>query len=285
MDPMIARAIERIGPFRLLNALLTPWDPSISGSHFYGAHPRHRLDVYRPFGTPPVRGWPVIVLFYGGAWEWGDRADYRFVGAALARRGFVVVVPDYRLHPEVVFPAFVEDGAAAVAWTHREIAALGGDPGRMVLAGHSAGAYIAAMVALDGRWLAAAGAPPGVVRGVASLAGPFDFLPLPYRRLARIFPGDDLAETQPVRFARGDAPPMLMIAGDADVWVWPEHAFRMEACLRAAGAWARAHCHEGLSHGGLIASLAPPLRAMSPIPGEVATFARLAAAGLLKGGV
>jgi acetyl esterase/lipase len=283
MDPMIVRAIERIGPFRLLNALLTPWDPTSAATHAYGEHPRHLLDVYRPFGQPPARGWPVIVFFYGGAWEWGDRTDYRFVGAAFARRGFVAVVADYRLHPEVVFPAFVEDGAAAVAWVHREIEAHGGDPDRIVLAGHSAGAYIAAMVALDARRLDAAGAPPSVVRGVATLAGPFDFLPLPYRRLARIFPGEDLADTQPVRFARGNAPPMLLITGDADVWVWPEHARRMEARLREAGAWVRTLCYERVSHGGLIASLAPPLRAMSPIPGELATFARLAGAGLLKG--
>ena len=142
----------------------------------YGGHPRQRLDLYRPKGaTGPL---PVVVFFYGGGWEAGDRAGYRFAALALVEQGFVVAVPDYRVHPEVGFPAFLEDSAKAVAFVHAHAAKHGGDPRRLFLMGHSAGAYNAAMLALDPRPLAAEGVPAAAISGMVGLAGPYDFLPL-----------------------------------------------------------------------------------------------------------
>src|SRR3712207_3414863 len=120
----------------------------------------------------------VVVFFYGGRWESGDRGDYLFAAQGLVSQGFVAVVPDYRLHPEVGFAGFMADGAAAVRWVRDNIAGFGGDPAQIFLMGHSAGAHIAALLALDERWLADQGLPRGTVRGAIGLAGPYDFLPL-----------------------------------------------------------------------------------------------------------
>ena len=142
----------------------------------YGPLPRQTLDVYKPEGKSGP--YPVIVVFYGGSWNSGRRQDYAFLGRALASRDFVAVVADYRLVPEIRFPVFLEDAASAVVWAHQNAQNFGGDPGRLYLFGHSAGAYIAAMVALDGQYLKAAGASPAIIKGVAALSGPYDFLPL-----------------------------------------------------------------------------------------------------------
>lgn len=154
----------------------------------YGADARQRLDIYAPRNAGPGER-PVVIFFYGGSWNSGTRSGYAFVGRALAAQGFVTVIPDYRLVPAIRYPGFVEDGAAAVRWTREHIAGFGGDPARLVLMGHSAGAYIAAMLAVDDRWL---GRDRQAVRGLVGLAGPYDFapstwmLPVPPSGLGRI---------------------------------------------------------------------------------------------------
>ena len=148
--------------------------------------PRGLLDVWaQPAAQPAPEhtpGKPVLVFFYGGGWANGNRSDYGFVAKAFAARGYVVVLADYRLVPQVRFPSFVQDAAAAVRWTHDNIARYGGDPDRIAVAGHSAGAYLAVMLALDGRYLKAAGADPSVVKAAIGLAGPYDFYPFVKRR-------------------------------------------------------------------------------------------------------
>src|SRR5687768_4052949 len=142
----------------------------------YGPLPRNKLDVWVP-ASPPDGPLPVVIFFYGGGWVSGDRGDYGFAGRAFAAQGFVTIVADYRLVPEVRFPAFLQDGALAVKWARDNVARYGGDPGRISLAGHSAGAYQAAMLALDRRYLRAAGVDPAIVRAAALLAAPTDFYP------------------------------------------------------------------------------------------------------------
>lgn len=180
VTPIIALGALALSACTALNAFntLTPKDPaSLVGQGIaYGANPRQRLDVYAPKGA--VKDAPVLVFFYGGGWSDGRRQDYRFAAQALASRGFVTIVPDYRLYPEVRYPLFLEDGALAVRWARDNAGRFGGDPNRLVLAGHSAGAYNAVELALDRAFLNAAGVDPKIVRGVAGLAGPYDFLPL-----------------------------------------------------------------------------------------------------------
>jgi len=218
----------------------------------YGDHPRQKLDLYRPAQSSPS---PVVVFFYGGAWSSGDKADARFIGAFLASRGFTVVIPDYRIRPEVAFPVFLEDGARALRWVEDHVAAHGGDPDRVFLMGHSAGAYNAVMLALDRRYAANAGFDAARLRGVVALAGPYDFeLDTDLRRWV-FGAAADFAATQPVNFAAAGAPPMLLVTGTADETVDPENSRSLARRLEAAGSPVTLREVEGFRHMGVLLKL------------------------------
>ena len=235
----------------------------------YGEGPRRRLDVYA--ATQGAAARPVIVFFYGGSWSSGTKDGYRFVGRALAARGFVVVIPDYRLVPEVRFPEFLRDNAAAVRWTRTHVAALGGDPDRLVLAGHSAGAYDAAMLALDPRWL---GADRAAVKGWAGLAGPYDFLPFDQPATVAAFDGvGDSAATQPVTFASAGDPPALLATGDRDTLVRPRNSDALAARLETAGVAVERRRYARVGHVGMVTAIARPLRGRASVLNDLAAFA------------
>src|SRR4051812_42473411 len=162
--------------FDVLNGLVPSCGYTRTTDLAYGDQPRQRLDVYRPHNAPPA-GAPVVIFFYGGYWQYGEKNDYRFVADALTSRGFVAVLPDYRLYPAVRFPAFVEDGASTLRWTHDNIERFGGDPRRVYLIGHSAGAHIATLLTLDAHYLNDIGLAPDAIRATVGLAGPYDFMP------------------------------------------------------------------------------------------------------------
>ena len=232
-----------------------------------------KLDVW---ATPAPAGIkrPVLVFFYGGAWVKGERAEYGFAARAYARRGFVVVVPDYRKVPGVRFPAFVQDGAAAVAWTQAHIARFGGDPRRIATGGHSAGAYIAVMLALDRRYLAAAGADPNAVRAVAALAGPYDFYPFRWpRAVAAMGAWPDPHETQPITYARADAPPLWLATGTADEEVRPRNSASLAARETALGSRTTVlREYPGGTHNDLIMAISRPFRGKAPVLDESVAF-------------
>ena len=226
----IVGMLNACSPVTVLNALAPSAGITETLDVSYAPGDRHDLDIYAPNGRSAA---PVVVFIYGGRWSFGDKADYRFVAAALAARGFLTVVPDYRLYPQVRFPAFLRDNAAAVAWTKANIARYGGDPRRIFLMGHSAGAYNVAMLTLDKQWLAADGLDPDRdIAGMIGLAGPYDFLPLTDADVKDIFsPAEDLRLTQPITFARGNAPPMFMAAGTADQTVMPRNTEHLAAAI------------------------------------------------------
>jgi acetyl esterase/lipase len=236
----------------------------------YGAHPRQKLDVYAPANA---RAAPVIVFWYGGSWNRGTRGEYRFVAEALTREGYVVVLPDYRLVPEARFPDFVDDAALAVAWVAANAERHGGDPARIFVMGHSAGAYNAIMTALDKRFLARAGAPPDAIKGAIGLSGPYDFLPLRGRILTAAFGGfEPAAETQPTRFTREDAPPLLLVHGAADNLVSPREAQVLADATRTAGGRAELRVYPGVAHVDLLLGLSSRLRGESPLLADIAAF-------------
>ena len=240
----------------------------------FGDHPRQRLDLYLP-RRPGARPLPILLFFYGGSWATGTREGYGFAGRALASCGFAVAVPDYRLVPEFRFPAFLEDGAAAARAVCALAPAYGADPGRIVLAGHSAGAWIAAMLALDRTWL---GTGHAAICGLAGLAGPYDFLPLDSAATRRAFGGvADLAATQPVNFVSAAAPPALLLHGARDRTVAPRHSLELARRLRAAGAEAEARIYPRLGHVGLATALALPFRRRAPVLADLAAFVRAVA--------
>lgn len=258
----------------VINALVPEEGYRVLRDRPYGEGPRRGLDIYLP--EDPAPGSPTLVFFYGGGWRSGSKADYLFVGEAFASRGYVTVIPDYRLYPAVRYPAFVEDGAAALAWLEENRGALGLGEGPLYLAGHSAGAYIAAMLTLDRRWLAAQDL--GVCDSVAAtvgLAGPYDFLPLKSDRLKKIFgPKPTRARTQPITYVDGKAPPMLLISGLDDITVSPGNAERLAARIRDAGGVAEEIYYDRIGHSTLVASLGWPLRSLSPALDDVDRFLR-----------
>lgn len=239
----------------------------------YGPQPRQKLDVYVPTeAKPPFR---VVVFFYGGGWKSGSKDLYRFVGQALAARGFVAVVPNYRVAPEVTFPAFIADSAAAVRWTYNNIADFGGALDHLYLMGHSAGAYNAAMISVNPEYLAAEGLTPKIISGVVGIAGPYAFNPLQYSSTRPIFEGaKDPEATQPVTFADGDAPPMLLLHGLDDGTVKPVNSRRMAKRLNQAGAEATLIEYRGLGHYIIVAALAAPFQGEGGIMDAAAAFIR-----------
>lgn len=256
-------------------ATLSPKDPSalVARGQPYGAGPRQRLDVYAPHGAAGSA--PVAVFFYGGSWDSGRRQDYGWVGRALASRGFVTVVADYRIYPEVRYPGFLEDGAQAVKWASDHAGQYGGDPSRIVLAGHSAGAYNAVMLGLDGRYLQAAGVDPRAVKAVAGLAGPYDFAPFNDPIAKRIF-GDapDPPATQPLAYVTGDAPAAFLATGDADTMVYPRNTTALARKLREAGVPVEERHYSGVDHIRILLALSRPLRRGAPVLDDMTAFLR-----------
>ena len=240
----------------------------------FGSDSRQKLDVYGPAGRADAN-LPVVVFFYGGGWVDGDRGDYAFAGRAYAAQGFVAVVADYRLVPQVRFPAFIEDGALAVKWARDNVARYGGDPARISVAGHSAGAYIAAMLALDRHYLTDIGVDPRTIRAAALLSGPYDFYPFTDQR-SRDALGQwpRPAETQPISFARPDAPPMLLLHGTADTVVRPYNSQQLAAKLTALGAPVELRLYPGKSHIDTIKSLSPAFRGSTPALADSIAFLR-----------
>ena len=231
------------------------------------------LDVWRADDAAADGQRPVLIFWHGGGWVKGARQDYAFAGRAFAKKGFVVVVPDYRKVPQVRFPAFVEDAADAVAWTRDNIARYGGDPQSIGFSGHSAGAHTAVLLALDPRWLKAAGVDPGIVKAVVGLSGAYDFFPFTTKRsidAMSAYPEPEV--TQPITFARADAPPMLLITSSDDTTVRPRNAINLTARLEQKGAVVEMINYQGLDHEEVVMALSKPFRGKGPVLNDSTAF-------------
>jgi acetyl esterase/lipase len=275
---LLLPVITGCSAFDLLNTASPSRHYALLANQAYGTLPRQQLDVYRPERMEPSGAAPLVVFFYGGGWKDGDKADYEFVASSLTRAGFVVMIPDYRLYPEVRFPEFVADGAAALAWGMDNAARFGADPGQVFVMGHSAGAHIAALLALDPRYLAGEGARSGALAGLIGLSGPYDFLPIEGGYLADLFPESRRAESQPIAYAGGGGPPTLLIHGTEDDTVWPRNSERLAAALRAADVPVTLELYEDVGHARVVATLAPPLRFLAATLDDCTAFIRRIAA-------
>ena len=252
----------------LINAISPHRGTAVEKNVAYGDDPRQRMDIFFP--NKGKNEAPVIVFVYGGSWRKGSRKDYAFVGTALARQGFLVAIPDYRIYPKAIFPTFVEDVAKAVATISSTVAKRR----PVILMGHSAGAQIAALVALDPRYLRADGVDVcRKIAGFVGLAGPYDFKP-PRELYNRIFPKPLLAASRPINFAGGHHPPSLLISGTFDLVVDPKETKELAAALRRSGNDVRTAFYARLGHVTLIGTLAPPLRQFAPTLKTVSSFVR-----------
>jgi acetyl esterase/lipase len=269
---MVVLLLHFCSPTVALNALAPRDGVTLTRDIAYADGPRRTLDVYAPRPAAPPA--PVLVFFYGGGWTSGAKAMYRFVGAGLAARGVFVVIPDYRLYPDVRFPAFMDDAAAAVAWTHANAASFGGDPHRLFLMGHSAGGQIAALLALDARYLRSVGlSPERDVCGVIGLAAPYDFMPLDDAEATMIFGhAADWPHSEPITYVSTQVPPMLLLTGQGDRTIDPGSTSRFAARLRAAGASALDEVYPDVGHKTLIASFAGALAFLAPARAATLSF-------------
>ena len=241
----------------------------------WGADQRQNVELWVPEGTPPAEGWPLVAFVYGGGWHDGLTSEYRFVARTLGDRGYATALIGYRLVPEGRFPAMLQDTAAGVRWTRDHAAAARIDADRMVLTGHSAGAYNVLMLTLDPQWLAQAGVPAEAIAGTVSLAGPADFYPFTSvsgrNALGHVA---DPRTTQPITFARGDAAPILLLHGTTDDVVRVRNARRLAAALKEKGAQVQSIEFAGMGHAGIVMGLSKPFAQGGKVLDPLLAFVR-----------
>ena len=256
--PVLAMLLTGCSPLKLLSAVSPSGHYERVADLRYGDHRRQIVDVYTPLAAHDDV--PLVVYFYGGGWTDGHKEEFEFVASSLTRAGFVVAIPDYQLYPDVVFPTFVEDGAAAVAWALENAGRFGATSNRTYLMGHSAGAQIAALLAIDRRYLQSEGADPNAIVGLLGLSGPYDFLPLTEDNyLQQLFPEPVRDASQAIRFVTADAPPTLLIHGGDDDIVEPGNILRLAARLESVDVPVTLKNYAGVGHGRIVVALAPPL--------------------------
>ena len=265
--------VAACSPATLLNAFVPSDGYSVRHDLAYGDGERQRLDLYLP-AEGPERA-PVVVYFYGGSWKSGSREAYRFIGEALARQGFIVAIPDYRLYPEVRFPAFVEDGARAVGWLSTHAPDFGGDPDRLILMGHSAGAHIAALLAFDRRYLGREAVPKSSIRGLVGVAGPYAFDPLAYDSTKPIFTGLGKPEqARPITFAANGSVDTLLLHGADDTTVLPRNSRDFASRIQNSGGQATVLEYPEIGHIKIILSFAAPFRGRDSVYQDTIDFLR-----------
>lgn len=240
----------------------------------YGADPRHRLDVYvpdKPAGTPA----PLVVFWHGGRWSSGDKGEYRFVGSALAELGYATMIANYRRYPQVKMAGFMDDAARAALWAAEHAADFRADPRQLHLMGHSAGAHMAALLALDVRYFAALGRAAPRIAGMIGLSGPYDFLPLREADVQDMFgPPELYPQSQPINFVRRDAPPMLLIHGSRDGLVSPWNSRNLAGALEALGVPVTLKLYAEIAHGDTIGALSVPARGRAAALPDIAEFVK-----------
>ncbi len=249
----------------------------LKGDHFtrttnveYGGVRQNRLDVYRPRAKPGPS--PVIVFLYGGRWQTGSKEDYQLLGSAFTKRGFVVVVPNYRKYPGAIFPAWIEDAAQAVRWAHQNIRRFGGDSTQLYVVGHSAGAHTAVMLALDRHYLRDAGLPTGAVRGFVSLAGPVDTTWTDPDVQALMGARESWPTTYPRTYVDDTASALLFLHGGSDKAVSPSNSIRLAGRISARGGCARVIVYPGVGHVEIIVALSEPRLGIAPVLTDIISF-------------
>ena len=233
----------------------------------YGRGSRRKLDLYLPSRGKPKA---AVLFLYGGGWQTGDKALYRFVGSAFAARGIAAVIPDYSLFPENRFPVFVEDAANTYAWTARQFQESGIP---IFIAGHSAGAHSGALIAYDTRYLQKAGPGAAAPAGFIGLAGPYAFDPTTYPTTKDIFATASKADdARPVAFVSQRSPPTLILHGLKDEVVGLWNAQSLTAALTEKGVRVKFVELPDIGHIGIVLSIARPFRWRAPVLKEILEF-------------
>lgn len=240
----------------------------------YDTGARHTLDVYRPrdVGDKPV---PVLVFLYGGRWQQGTKDDYKLAGDAITRRGYVAVIPEYRLAPKVKFPAWIDDAARALRWVHDSIAHYGGDTAQVFVVGHSAGAHTATVLSLDDHYLLRAGVQPEFVRGYVSMAGPVDTVWTDPDVQELMGPREGWPGTYPAQLVSSTQhPPLLLLHGVKDKTVLPRNSTELAALIKKFGGQACATLYPSLTHMSIVVAFMIPRLPIAKVMDDIQAFVR-----------
>jgi len=257
---LISIALNGCSPLGMLNATVSDDGYTSVLNKAYGNKQRQNLDIHIP--KQVKKNADVVVFFYGGRWQYGNKNEYAFVADALTSKGIITVIADYRLYPRVDWREFVQDGASAYQWVVNNIQRYGGNPQRVFVMGHSAGAHIAAMAAVDESLLNKATQRPC---GLIGLAGPYDFLPIRDEDVKRIYStASDLQNTQPITFVNKGDPAMLLLHGVDDEAVKPRNSINMAERARQVGSDAKAIMYKDTDHIDILISLSSTFRSYSP---------------------
>jgi acetyl esterase/lipase len=255
----------------VLNAVTPNGEAQLTSDIRYGEQLRQTLDIHLPTTTKTAR--PVVIFFYGGRWQNGSKSEYVFVGQALAKLGIITVIPDYRLFPDVEFPTFIRDSAAATKWTLNNIQRYGGDPKQVFLMGHSAGAHIAAMLATNAQYLQEVGLTPRQLKGMIGLAGGYDFK-ITDADIKQVFRrASSYEDSQPINFVDGDEPPLLLLHGKKDVTLAPQNSKNLAYQTKQLGGQAEVVIYDKMAHVGMLLSLVDsPFMYFSPVLKDIEKF-------------
>jgi acetyl esterase/lipase len=272
---LLAAFFSACSPVKLLNSMIPTDSYSIKENIAYGELNRQKLDIYIPKkkGDKPL---PVVLFYYGGGWDSGEKENYLFVAEAFTSKGYLTVIPDYRVFPDVKFPEFMRDPVSAGQWVKQYIASYGGDSDNIFVVGHSAGAHIGMMLNLNKDYLASADLKPDQFRAFIGLAGPYDFLPLQSKRLKDIFgPEETRWQSQPINFVTGDNQPTLLLVGLEDDTVWPKNSINLANAIHVKKGQVKVLKYPSYGHVDMVAKLAKPFRGSSTLLDDMVHFMQL----------
>lgn len=263
-------AYKYFKPVDILNLAIPHKGYTVYYDKAYGRDQRQRLDIYVPdkLSSPAT----TLIYFYGGSWQVGDKNMYRFLGQAFASKGFITVVVNYRMYPDVYFPSFMQDGAKAVRWVHDNIQKYKGDNNHMFLVGHSAGAHIAALLTTNEDYIKAEDGKTSWIKGVIGLAGPYDFLPFTDPKIKALFSKEDNFKTQPIHYVKPGLPPFFLATGDEDTTVRPKNTVNLAKRLRESNVAVTEIIYPHVAHIGIILSLASGFRFKAPLLEDITRF-------------
>lgn len=237
----------------------------------YGSEDWQKLDIYIPENSTEEK-LPVVTFFYGGRWTDGSKDLYRFIGKAFNDKGYIVVIPDYSKYPDVKFPAFVNDAAAAIAWTYKNIDQYGGDHKNLFVSGHSSGAHIGALAFADARYLKEFDLTPNIVAAFAGMAGPYDFVPQDNDLKDMFGPPDQYPQMRVTTFIDGSEPPMLLLWGENDKAVWERNHKLLSEKILEKGGDVEVKTYKDIDHVGIIAALTWFMRGKAPVYEDILSF-------------
>lgn len=261
-----ATALAACAPVSILNGITPSSTFDRTKNVSFGEGDRDELDIYR--AEKPKSGAPVLMFVHGGSWDSGSKGIYKFLAEGFTKSGYDIVVPNYRIYPEAKFPNFLEDNAKAVAFTAETF------PDRkIVLIGHSAGAYNVLMLGLRDEYLSGAGVDRCAnISGIVALAAPTGIVPLDSEPLTIIFPDRFTADDAALNNVNGPAPAVFLGHGESDTTVYPKNSTALAEKITARGGVAQVELYPGQSHTDVIKVLSRHFDGDTTLKADIVKF-------------